>query len=99
LKVVQREAKQRRDSIEAYRSAGREDLAKVEEAELEIIQEYLPEALSEAELSAIVDEVIEQTGASSAAQMGAVVGGVMARVGAQAEGGVVSKIVREKLNS
>jgi uncharacterized protein YqeY len=99
MKVVQREAKQRRDSIAAYREAGREDLAAREEAELAVVQGYLPEALSDAELAQVVDEVIAETGASQPAQMGAVIGGVMKRVGARADGGVVSRLVREKLSA
>jgi uncharacterized protein len=99
LKVLQREAKQRRDSIDAYKAAGRQDLVSQEEAELALISHYLPEALSESEVSAIVDEVIAETGATDMKQMGAVIGGVMKRVGAKAEGGLVSKLVREKLTS
>ncbi|MDF2461698.1 MAG: GatB/YqeY protein [Candidatus Saccharibacteria bacterium] len=99
LKVLQREAKQRRDSVEAYRSAGRDDLQKQEESELEIIGSYLPEAMSEDELAKVVDEVIAETGATDMKQMGAVIGGVMKRVGAKAEGGLVSKLVRERLGS
>ncbi len=99
LKLLQREAKQRRDSIEQYTAAGRDELAAVEQAELEIIQEYLPEAMSEVELAAIIDEVITAQGASDMKQMGAVVGAVMQRVGVRAEGGAVSKLVRERLSA
>ena len=99
LKVLQREAKQRRDSIDAYKAAGRDDLVSQEESELKLISRYLPEALSESEVSAIVDEVIAETGATDMKQMGAVIGGVMKRAGAKAEGGLVSKLVREKLAS
>lgn len=97
LKVLQREAKQRRDSVEAYQSAGRTDLAEREEAELTVIKGYLPEVMSEDELAKVVDEVIAETGATDAKQMGAVIGGVLKRVGARADGAVVSKLVREKL--
>lgn len=97
LKVLQREAKQRRDSVEAYQSAGRTDLAGREEAELTVIKGYLPEVMSEDELAKVVDEVIAETGATDAKQMGAVIGGVLKRVGARADGAVVSKLVREKL--
>jgi uncharacterized protein YqeY len=58
----------------------------------------LPTAMSEAEVAAVVDEVIAETGASSMAQMGMVIGGVMKRVGARAEGGLVSRLVKEKLS-
>jgi uncharacterized protein YqeY len=99
LKLLQREAKQRRDSIEQYQAASRPELAAVEEAELAIIGAYLPEPLNEAELAALVDEVIAAQGATEVKQMGAVVGAVMQRVGARAEGGAVSKLVREKLGA
>lgn len=98
LKVLQREAKQRRDSIESYRGAGREDLAIKEEAELTILSTYLPEQLSEESLHKVIDEVVVELGASTMAQMGAVVGAVIKRVGAQAEGSTVSRLVREKLS-
>jgi uncharacterized protein len=97
LKVLQREAKQRRDSITAYQDAGRMELAEREEAELKVIGEYLPEAMSEADLTQVIDEVIAETGATTPAQMGVVIGGVMQRVGARADGGTVSRLVRERL--
>jgi uncharacterized protein YqeY len=97
LKVLQREAKQRRDSMAAYDQAGRSDLKTVEEQELAVITTYLPQAMSEAELAGIVDAVIGELGATDVKQMGAVIGAVMKRVGAQAEGGEVSRLVKEKL--
>ena len=99
LKVIAREAKQRRDSIAAYQEANRADLAEIEESELKVIGEYLPTALSEAELSKIVDEVIAEVGATGMQQMGAVIGGVIKRVGTRADGGAVSKLVKEKLSA
>jgi uncharacterized protein YqeY len=98
LKVLQREGKQRRDAMTQYNDAGRPELVAQEESELAIIAEYLPTAMSEAEVAAVVDEVIAETGASSMAQMGMVIGGVMKRVGARAEGGLVSRLVKEKLS-
>jgi uncharacterized protein len=95
LKVMQREAKQRRDSIEAYRTAGRDDLRVVEESELAVISTYLPEAMSEDELAGVIDVVVAELG--DGAQMGAVMGAVMKRVGARADGGTVSRLVRERL--
>lgn len=97
LKVLQREAKQRRDSIEAYRGAGRNDLAEHEEAEFKVISEYLPQAMSDEELSGVVRSVIAEIGATSMAQMGAVIGAVMKQVGARADGASVSRLVREQL--
>lgn len=97
LKVLQREAKQRRDSIEAYEKAEREDLANVERGELEIISTYLPQPLSSGELKVIVDEVVTSLGNPELSAMGQVIGAVMARVGARADGGSVAKAVRERL--
>jgi uncharacterized protein len=97
LGVLMREAKQRRDSIEAYRSAGRMDLAAIEEAELVVIRGYLPEVMSESELTQVIDETIMQLGAQDVKQMGSVIGAVRARVGARADGAVISRLVRERL--
>ena len=97
MKVLQREAKQRRDSIDAYRTAGRDDLLQIEEAELVVIASYLPAALGEAELAKVVDEVATQLGATDMKQMGQVMGAVMKRVGASADGSAVSQAVRARL--
>jgi uncharacterized protein len=99
LKVLQREAKQRRDSMDAYVAADRQDLVAQEQSELDVIAQYLPKAMSESEVGQVVDEVIAEIGASDMKQMGAVIGAVMKRVGASAEGGLVSKLVKEKLIS
>ncbi len=96
--IIQRYAKQRRESIKQYREAGREDLAEKEEKELKIVQEFLPEQLSEEEIEKIVDEVIAETGASSIKDMGKVMKAVMERVKGKAEGSVVSSIVKKKLS-
>lgn len=95
LKVLQREAKQRRDSIEQYQAAGRSELAAKEQSELELIEAYLPQPLTEDELRVLVDQAVTAMGPS--AQMGAVIGKVMAEAGARAEGGTVSRLVRERL--
>ena len=97
LKILQRESKQRRDSITAYNEADRPELAAVEEGELEIIAAYLPESLSDEQLGALVEEVIAELGNPGAAAMGQVIGAVMAKAGARADGGTISKVVREKL--
>lgn len=99
LKVIQREAKQRRDSITLYREGNREDLATVEEKELAIIYEYLPRQLSDDELAALVAESIQALGASSLQQMGAVIADVRKKAGASADGATVSRLVKEKLGS
>ena len=97
MKVMVREAKQRRDSIDAYMQAGRDDLIAQEELELAVISGYLPKALTEDELMKIVDEVVAETGATDMRQMGQVIGAVMARVGASADGGNVSRLVKARL--
>ncbi len=96
-KVLQREAKQRRDSIEGYTVAGRDELAAKEQAEQVIIAEYLPQALSDEELAKMVDEAISSAGATEVKQLGVVMGMVMKQAGARADGGRVSAMVREKL--
>jgi hypothetical protein len=97
LKVLQREAKQRRDSIEAYMKAGRDDLRQIEERELEIIATYLPTAMTDEEVSAVIDEVVAEMDGADMSKMGQVIGGVMKRVGARADGGTVSRLVRARL--
>jgi uncharacterized protein len=94
LKVVQREAKQRKDSIEAYKAGNRQDLADAEEAELVIIQEFLPQQMSEEELSKVVDAVIAN---NHGAQMGVIIGQVMQQSNGQADGATVARMVRQKL--
>ena len=74
LGVLTREVKTRRESVEAFRSGGREDLAAKEEAEIAILQGYLPHALTEAEIGALVEEAVAATGASSARDLGKVMG-------------------------
>ena len=98
IRVIGRQAKQRRDSIAAYTEAGRQDLAKVEEGELAIIKEYLPEALSEAELTQLVDQVMTETGATEMSQAGTVIGAVMARAAGKADGAAVAAAVRQHLS-
>ena len=95
--ALQREAKQRRESIEEYRKGGRDDLVEAEQQELVIIGAYLPSQLSEDELRAIVREVIAEHGASGPADLGAVMGPLMQRVRGRADGRQANAIVRELL--
>jgi len=97
LAVLRRERKRRHEAAEAYREAGREELAASEEAEAAVIDEYLPAELDDAALSAIVDEAVAETGASSPADMGSVMKVAMARADGRADGGRVSAMVKEKL--
>jgi uncharacterized protein YqeY len=98
LIVLDKMVKQRRDSIKQYTDAGREDLAAIEEAEVEIIQAYLPAALSEDEVAAIVEAAIAQTGATSMADIGKVMGIVKPQVQGRGDMGAVSGIVKQKLS-
>lgn len=91
-------AKQRRDSIDQFRSGGREDLATKEESELNLLQGYLPKQLSESELSDLVAQAIKETGATGMKEMGAVIKIVMAKSAGGAEGGAVSAMVKKKLS-
>ena len=97
LTVIQKAVKQRKESIDSFRKGGREDLAVKEEAELGVLQTYLPEQMSDEELTKIVDGAITSTGASTMADMGKVIGIVMGQVGQKAEGARVSALVKERL--
>lgn len=97
LEILMQVAKQRRDSIEQYQKAGREDLAEQEKAELAIIEEYLPKQLNDEEVSVIIDEIITEVGASSAKDMGKVMGQAMQRLKGQADGKKVQELVKTKL--
>jgi uncharacterized protein YqeY len=95
--VLTREVKTRRESVEAFRAAGREDLATKEESEIEILRGYLPEALGETELKALVDDAIKATGAASARDLGKVMGWLSPRTRGRADGKVVSGMVAAAL--
>jgi uncharacterized protein YqeY len=99
LAVLSREVKTRRESVEAFRAGGREDLVAKEEAEIAIIGEYLPAALTEAEIAALVREGIAATGASSARDMGKVMGWLAPRTRGRADGKRVSEVVVQALAS
>jgi len=95
--VLAREVKTRRESVEAYRSAGREDLATKEEAEIAILADYLPEPLTDAELDALVAEGIAATGAATPRDLGKVMGWLAPRTRGRADGKVVSAKVAAAL--
>ncbi len=99
LEVLTQLAKQRKDSVEQYRKAGREDLATQEAQELEIIAEYLPQQLSDAEVEAVIDDLIAKTGATSPKDMGKVMGPAMQQLKGRADGGKVQALVKAKLGS
>jgi uncharacterized protein YqeY len=90
--------KQRRDSFEQFQAAGRTDLAQKEQAEISVLETYLPPAIDAAELERLVDEAITETGASSPKDMGRVMKAVMGKLaGAAVDGKVVSELVKRKL--
>lgn len=99
LSVVQKEAKQRRDSIEQFKNAGRQELADKEQKELEMLEVYLPEQMSEEEVKKFVKDAITQTGAASMQDIGKVMGALMPKVKGKADGNLVSKLVRESLSA
>lgn len=95
--VLQKQAKQRHESIESYQKGGREDLVGKERRELEMIQGYLPEQMGEDQIRELARVAIQESGASGIADMGKVMGVLMPKVQGQADGSVVSKVVRELL--
>ena len=97
LQVLQRERKRRVESIEAFEAAGREEQAAKEEAELDVLEEFMPEPLSEDELERIVDDAIAEVGATSLRDLGRVMADVMPQIAGRADGSAVSQLVREKL--
>jgi uncharacterized protein YqeY len=98
LEVVQKQAKQRRESIEEYKKANRADLVHRETAELEIISGYLPQQLGREEIAAEVRKAIEETGAAGARDKGKVMPVVMGRLRGKAEGRVINEVVTELLS-
>lgn len=99
MDILVQQAKQRRDSIEQYRNAGRDELADKEALELEIIESFLPKRLTDDELAAVVDELIAETGASSSKDMGKVMGLAMKQLKGKADGKKVQELVKTKLSN
>ena len=98
LAVIQKEAKQRKDSIEEYKKAARQELADKEAKELEMLQAYLPEQMNENKIREIVQETIREMGATTVTDMGKVMGALMTKLKGKADGNLVSKIVKESLS-
>jgi uncharacterized protein YqeY len=101
IDVLGSEAKKRREAVTAYRDAGREELAEKEQAEADILAEYLPEQLSEEEIVALVTEAIEQTGAAELGPrgMGKVMGALQPKVKGRADGAFVAAEVKRRLGA
>lgn len=97
ISVIQKQVKQREDSIESYKSGGRAELAEKETKELEMLQNYLPEMISEEEIEKLVASAIKETGASSLADIGKVMG-KLSNLRGKADMGVVSTLVKKKLS-
>lgn len=99
LAVLDKMAKQRRESISHYSDAGRDDLVATEQAEIEIIQEYLPEALSEAEINDLVEQSIAATGAATIKDMGKLMGVLKPQLQGRADMGKVSQLIKSRLSA
>jgi uncharacterized protein YqeY len=99
LAVLSREVKTRRESVDAFRNGGREDLATKEEAEIAILSGYLPQALTGSEIDALIAEAIAATGASTARDIGKVMGWLSPRTRGRADGKRVSELVVQSLAS
>ena len=97
LGVLTREVKTRRESVDAYSRANRPDLAGKEQAEIDILAQYLPQALSEDEVGALIEAAIAETGASSARDLGKVMGWLSPRTRGRADGKLVSGLVAARL--
>ena len=98
LVVLDKMCKQRRDSIEQYEKAGRDELAAVEAAEITVIQEFLPAQLTEAELQSLIGEAIANSGAASMKDMGKVMGQLKPKLQGRADMGEVSKLIKAQLS-
>ncbi|GIM44760.1 hypothetical protein DNHGIG_03090 [Collibacillus ludicampi] len=97
LAILNRELKQRRDSLQAFESAGRVDLVEAVKQEIDVLMDYLPKQLSEDELTELVRQAIQETGASSKADMGKVMSVLMPKVKGRADGKVVNQLVQQHL--
>ena len=98
IEVLDRQVKQRRESIELYRKGGRPELADAEGAELAVLREFLPEPLTDAELERLAREAVAATGASGPADMGRVMGALVPQTKGRADGKAVSELVRRLLS-
>ena len=98
MAVIQKMVKQRKDSISQFSDAGRTDLVEVEEAELVVINSYMPEQLSDEEVSVAVDKAITNSGANSMKDMGKLMGMLKSQLDGQADMGLVSRLIKDKLS-
>ncbi|MEC2160053.1 GatB/YqeY domain-containing protein [Virgibacillus halodenitrificans] len=98
LTILSREVKQRKDSLQEFKSAGRDDLVEKLEREINILQEYMPKQLTTEELEAIVQSTIQEVNATSKKDMGKVMSAVMPKVKGKADGSQINEIVQKQLN-
>tara|TARA_R110002167_G_scaffold89012_11_gene240194 strand:+ start:16162 stop:16620 length:459 start_codon:yes stop_codon:yes gene_type:complete len=98
IAVLEKMIKQRRESIKQYEAGSRQDLADIESAEIEVLQEFMPKALSEAEVNAIIAQAMQDTGASSIADMGKVMAAVRPAVIGRADMGAISQQIKQQLS-
>ncbi len=96
-KIIVKEVKKRNDSATQFEAAGRPELVEQEQAEAKVLEVYLPEQLSEEEVAATIDAVIADLGASGPQAMGQVIGAVKGKLGSSADGGLIARLVKEKL--
>ncbi|NBC85346.1 MAG: GatB/YqeY domain-containing protein [Bacteroidetes bacterium] len=97
LAVVRKQVKQRKDSIEQFEEAGRDDLVEKEQEELDILKEFMPEPMSDEKLEAAIDAIIDDVGATDMSDMGAVMGRAMGELRGKVDGSRVQQIVKDKL--
>lgn len=98
LDILQREVKQRKDSLQEFTKAGRDELAADVQAEIAVISHYLPQQMSEEEIKAVVQQTIQEVGASSKADMGKLMGVLMPKVKGRADGRLVNQLVQQLLD-
>lgn len=99
LTILDKMVKQRRDSVSQYEAASREDLAAIERDEIVVIERYVPEKLDETAINAAIDTAVQETGASGPADIGKLMGALKPRLAGQADMGLVSKLVKQRLSA
>lgn len=98
-KIIAREVKKRRESIALYEQNSRPELAESEQKEIKVLENYLPQQLTEDEIQGVIDEIVDNMSSVDMGQMGRVIGAVKAKAGTAADGSVVARLVKQKLNN
>lgn len=99
MSTIEKQVKQRKDSIEQFENAGRQELADKEKQEMALLEKYLPEQMGEEEIKELVKQAVEQTGAKTPQEMGKVMGALMPKTKGKADGSLVSRLVKEALTT